>query len=159
MNNLQPTDQRQILLFTLDEPRYALNLSTVERVVRAAEIIPLPKTPEVVLGVINIEGEITLVVDIRQRLHLPARELDLDDQFILARTARRRVALVVDAVVGTRELKDGERVPAVQVLPGAEYIHSVAKLDGNLVLICDLDQFLSFDEEEMVDEAMPRETA
>jgi len=27
------------------------------------------------------------------------------------------------------------------------------------VLICDLDQFLSFDEEEMVDEAMPRETA
>jgi chemotaxis signal transduction protein len=69
------------------------------------------------------------------------------------------VALVVDAVVGTRELEDGERVPADQVLPGAEYIHSVAKLDGNLVLICDLDQFLSFDDEEMVDEALPRETA
>ena len=52
MSNLQPTDQNQIVLFTLDEPRYALPLSAVERVVRAVEITPLPKAPEVVLGVL-----------------------------------------------------------------------------------------------------------
>jgi purine-binding chemotaxis protein CheW len=159
MSDLQATNQGQIVVFTLDEPRYALPLSAVERVVRAVEITPLPKAPEVVLGVINAHGEIIPVVDIRKRFQLPARELDPDDRFILARTSRRLVALVADSVVGMRELEDRERVTADQILPGAEYIHGVAKLDGDLVLICDLDRFLSLDEEQMLEEVSARETA
>jgi purine-binding chemotaxis protein CheW len=154
MSNLQATNQKQIVVFTLDEPRYALYLSAVERVVRGAEITPLPKAPEVVLGVINVQGEIILVMDIRKRLHLPARELDLGDQFILVRTARRRVALLVDSVVGCRQVRDREQVPAGNVLPGAEYIHGLAKLEGNLILICDVDQFLSLDEERKLEAAL-----
>jgi purine-binding chemotaxis protein CheW len=43
----------RIVMFTLDEPRYALYLSAVERIVRAVEITPLPKATEIVSGVIN----------------------------------------------------------------------------------------------------------
>ena len=46
MSDSQVTNPLQILIFTLDELRYALNLSAVERVVQAAEITPLPKAPE-----------------------------------------------------------------------------------------------------------------
>ena len=151
MGNPQLTDSKQILVFALDEPRYALYLCAVERVVRAVEITPLPKAPEIVLGVINVQGQIIPVMDIRQRLHLPARKLELNDQFILAHTSRRRVALVVDTVVGFRQLADRELVNAELVLPGAEYIHGVAKLEDGLVLICDLDQFLSFEEEQVLE--------
>lgn len=167
MSNLQGTESNQILVFTLDEPRYALNLLAVERVVRAVEIMPLPKAPPFVLGVINVQGQIIPVVDIRQRLHLPLRDLASDDQFILAHTSRRRVALVVDSVVGTRQLADRELVNADQVLPGAEYIHGVAKLEDGLVLICDLDQFFPFrrragaghDLSERHDKGMPEDAA
>jgi purine-binding chemotaxis protein CheW len=151
MSNPQLTDSKQILVFALDEPSYALYLSAVERVVRSVEITHLPKAPRYVLGVINVQGQIIPVVDIRQRLHLPARDLAPDDQFILAHTSRRRVALVVDSVAGTRQLADRELVDAEHVLPGAEYIHGVAKLEDGLVLICDLDQFLSFEEERVLD--------
>lgn len=158
MSDLRRTEQNQILVFTLDEPRYALNLAAVERVVRAVEITPLPKAPEIVLGVINVQGQIVPVVDVRKRLHLPAREMHLDDQFIIARTSRRLVALVVDSVVGIRALADQEMVSAQQALPCAEYIHGVAKLADNLVLICDLDQFLSLLEERMLAEASSENT-
>jgi|APSaa5957512622_1039677.scaffolds.fasta_scaffold30496_2 purine-binding chemotaxis protein CheW len=147
MNNPQPTDAQKILLFTLDEPRYALNLSAVERVVRSVEIIPLPKAPQCVLGVINVQGEIIPVVDIRPRLGLPRREVSLGNQFILAHTSRQRVALVADSVTGIRQLAEGEMVTTDQALPGAQYIHGLAKLDEGIVLICDLDQFLVFDDE------------
>ena len=43
-----------LVLFTLDDQRYALHLSAVERVVRAVEITLLPKAPEIVLGVISV---------------------------------------------------------------------------------------------------------
>jgi purine-binding chemotaxis protein CheW len=153
-NSLAQTGK--IVLFTLDEPRYALYLSSVERVVRAVEITPLPKAPEIVLGVINAQGRILPVLDIRKRFRLPAREISVDDRFIIARTARRPVALVVDSVAGVRELTDQQMVSVEQSLPFAEYLKGVAKLEDNLVLIHDLDQFLSLDEERVLDTALAK---
>ena len=44
----------RLVVFTLDEQRYALHLDAVERVVRAVEVTPLPKAPEIVLEVISV---------------------------------------------------------------------------------------------------------
>lgn len=143
-----------IVVFSLDEPRYALNLSTVERVVRAVEITPLPKAPEIVLGVINVKGEIIPVMDVRKRFRLASREMNVDDRFILARTPKRAVALVADSVVGIRELGSREMVSAEQALPFAAYIQGVAKVEGDLVIIYDLDRFLSLDEDQVLDAAL-----
>ena len=138
-------------MFVLDEPRYALYLSSVERVVRAVEITPLPKAPEIVLGVINVQGSVMPVLDIRKRFRLPLREMQQDDRFIIAHTAKRRVALVADSVAGVRELTGREMATAQQALPFAQYLSGVAKLDDGLVLIHDLDTFLSLDEEKALD--------
>jgi chemotaxis signal transduction protein len=49
------TDQSQTLIFSLDEPRYALYLSAVERVVQAVETTPLLKAPEFIIKAGTIE--------------------------------------------------------------------------------------------------------
>lgn len=144
----------QIVVFALDEQRYALPLSAVERVVRAVEITPLPKAPEVVLGVIDAQGQVIPVVDVRRRFRLPSRPVDEDDRLILARTSRRRVALVADSVAGVHEPADREMVSAKLELPFAEYIQGVAKTPDGLILIHDLDRFLSLDEEQLLDAAL-----
>ena len=154
MSDFQQTDRNQIVVFSLDEPRYALNLSVVERVVRAVEVTPLPKAPEIVLGAINSQGRIIPVVDVRKRFRLPAREMDVDDRFIVARTSKRLVALAADSVIGVRTLADREVVSAEQALPFAEYLQGVAKMEDGIVLIYDLDQFLSLDEEQVLDTAL-----
>jgi purine-binding chemotaxis protein CheW len=149
-------DQNQIVMFTLDGPRYALYLSAVERVVRAAEITPLPKAPEIVLGVINWQGKVIPVIDVRKRFRLPEREMDPDDRLIIARTARRQVALAADAVSGLRDLTGREMVSVEQAIPFAEYLKGVAKIDGELILITDLERFLSLDEEQQLDAALTK---
>jgi purine-binding chemotaxis protein CheW len=88
----------QLVVFLLEGQRYALRLAAVERVVRAVEITPLPQAPEIVLGMINVEGRIVPVVNMRNRFGRPERAIELSDQFIIARTSRRAVALVVDSV-------------------------------------------------------------
>ncbi len=52
----------QLVAFTLGEQRYALPLTTVQRVVRMVEVTPLPKAPEIVLGVIDFQGNIIPVM-------------------------------------------------------------------------------------------------
>jgi purine-binding chemotaxis protein CheW len=46
MQTPEQSAANQIVVLTLEEQRYALPLSTVERVVRTVEITPLPRAPK-----------------------------------------------------------------------------------------------------------------
>ena len=144
----------RIVSFTLEAGRYALPLAAVERVVPVVEFTPLPKAPEIVLGIVNQGGRIIPVVNVRRRFGHPEREVQLSDQLIVARTSRRRVALLVDGVEGLIERAKHEITQAPDVLPGLEYVRGIAKLADGLVLIHDLNTFLSLEEEQRLDEAL-----
>ena len=152
MNTLAPPIQ--LVVFTLGEYRYGLQLSDVERVVRIVDITPLPKAPDIVLGVVDVQGQVIPVINLRRRFRLPEREIDLADHLIVARTARRPLALIVDAAIGVLECSDRDVEPAREVLPGLEYVEGVAKLEDGLILIHDLDKFLSLDEQAALDGVM-----
>ena len=143
-----------LVIFTLDEHCYALHLPAVERALRTVEILPLPKAPEIVLGVINVQGRIVPVFNVRKRFRLPERETSLSDQLIVAQTSRRTVAMLVDAVSGVVAYPEQQVITADRVLPGLEYLEGVAKLDGGMILIHDLDKFLSLEEETTLDTAL-----
>lgn len=137
-----------------DELRVALPLSFVERVVRAVYLTPLPDAPEIVLGVINLEGCVIPAVNMRRRFRLPEREIALTDRLVIAHTAQRSVALVADTVGGISEYTELDIVDAETILPDLEYIEGVVKLGDGLVLIHNLDRFLSLDEAASIDRAM-----
>jgi purine-binding chemotaxis protein CheW len=143
-----------LVVFGLDEQRYALRLSAVEQIVRIVEITPLPKAPEIILGVINIHGRIVPVYDIRSRFRLPHREFLLSDHLIVSRTANRAVALVVDRVAGVVAGTDGEVTETRHISPSLEYVEGVVKLEDGLVFIHDLDTFLSVEEDILLEEAL-----
>ncbi|OYW19683.1 MAG: chemotaxis protein CheW [Burkholderiales bacterium 12-64-5] len=138
--------------------RVALPLSFVERVVRAVYLTPLPGAPEIVLGVVNLAGRIIPAVNMRRRFRLPEREIALTDQLVIAHTARRSVALVTDTVDGISEYAEPDIVDAETILPGLEYIEGVVKLGDGLVLIHNLDRFLSLEEAVSLDRAMAMRT-
>jgi hypothetical protein len=80
----------QLVAFILGEQQYALALTTVQRVVRMVEVTLLPKAPEIVLGVIDFQGNIVPVMSMRKRFGPPEPETILSDQLILADTATRK---------------------------------------------------------------------
>lgn len=143
----------QLLVFHLDDQRYGLLLGVVERAVRIVEITPLPKAPGIVLGVVNVQGRVVPVVNLRARFRLPERGIALSDQLVIARTKKRTIALAVDSVAGVFDFPEGEAVSAENIVPGTDYIAGVVKLADGLVLIQDLDRFLSLDEERTLSEA------
>jgi len=144
----------EIVVFTLDERRFALALSTVEKIHLLAEITPLPKAPDCVLGLVNVHGNIVPVVNIRMRFGIPERETGLTDKLIVARTARRTMALVVDDVAGVLEIDKHEIVSPRDILPETEYVAGVVKLPDGMIFIHDLDAFLSLEEEKRLDDAL-----
>jgi purine-binding chemotaxis protein CheW len=144
----------QLVVFTLDGWRYALRLAAVERIVRIAEITPLPKAPEIVLGIVNAQGRIVPVVNVRKRFRLPDRDVSLSDHLVVARTSKRFVALVVDAVAGVVARGEAEMTATGAILPCLQFVEGVVKLDDGLIFIHDLDTFLSLEEEKTLEHAM-----
>ncbi|MGA2936627.1 MAG: chemotaxis protein CheW [Syntrophobacteraceae bacterium] len=147
----------QLVAFMLDEQRYGLRLSVVERVVRAVEVISLPSAPDIVMGVINLAGQVVPVVNIRRRFRLPEKELSLDDRLIIAKTARLTVALLVDSASSLVEVSTSDVIHASNILPRIDYIDGVATLEDGMLLIHDLDKFLSLEEERALDAAMTQD--
>jgi purine-binding chemotaxis protein CheW len=144
----------QLVVFELDERCYGLRLAVVERVLHAVDVTPLPQSPDVVWGVIDIEGQIVPVLSLRKRFGLPERPIGVSDQFVLARTARRTVALVVDVARGVVGRTSAELIESDKILPDLKQIEGVIRLDDGMVLIHDLDRFLSLDEERAMAQAI-----
>ncbi|MCX7365748.1 MAG: chemotaxis protein CheW [Alphaproteobacteria bacterium] len=98
----------QFVVFSLDEQRYALPLQAIERIVRAVEVTALPHAPPMVLGVIDMAGRILPVLSLRQHFGLPDRAVVPADRFLIARTALRTVAVVIDEAQGGIERRQSD---------------------------------------------------
>lgn len=148
------TPPQSLVVFSIDDRQFALNIAAVERVHRCVEIAPLPDMPRGVRGVINLKGAILPVFDLRAQLSFPERELRVSDHLIIARTSWRTVALLVDFVIGVVACDRAARTSAEAILPGLKSIVEVLKLDTEIVLVHDLDSFLSLEEQDALQLAL-----
>ncbi len=143
-----------LLSFSVARQAYALLLGSVERVLCAAEAAPLPKAPPIVSGVLNLAGDVIALIDVRKRLGLPSREIEPEDRIILARCVSRRVGLLVDSVGGVVTVGPDRVRDATDVVPGLDYVRGIVALEDGLLLISDLDAFLSLEEAAQLDRAL-----
>lgn len=122
--------------------------------VRAVAIAALPKAPPIVEGIINFRGTLVPVLDIRQRFGLGPIPLAPEQHLILAQAGHRLVAMRVDRALDLVVVDQDAIRTAAQVAPGAEYVAGIAKLADGLLVIHDLESFLSIDEAGQVDAAV-----
>jgi purine-binding chemotaxis protein CheW len=102
-------------------------------------VSPLAGAPAAIRGAIDVHGEVVPVLDLGQRLGDPPHALSADAQLVLARTARRAVALPVDEALGVV-------APALEAASGP--LAGVATAADGLLAVYDLDAFLSAGEED-----------
>jgi purine-binding chemotaxis protein CheW len=145
--------REQLLIFSLDGGKYALNLAAVASVIRSVALTPLPNAPEIVLGVFSWHGKIIPALDIRQRFRLPARGIEPGDCLIVARTSRFPAALLADEALGVLEDPGPTLVPG-DIVPGMRYVQGVKRVGADIIFIHDLEGFLSLEEEGILDDAM-----
>jgi purine-binding chemotaxis protein CheW len=149
----------QWVVFGLDATRVALPLAKVERIVRAAEVTPLPLAPGMVIGVLNVAGSVLPVLNVRRKFRLPEREVRASDHFLIAQTQRGSIILVIDVAHGVVEQPATRIDTAFADDKDSEHIGGALLSHDGLVLVHDLDRFLSADDAQQLDEAMRLEDA
>ncbi len=132
-----------IIVFRLDGRRYGLRLGAVERVVRTVALARPPEGARDVHGVVNLQGRIVPVLDLRSRLGLTEREPGLHDHLVVTHVSGRTVALPVETVDGVYGCPEHALVGPDKIDPCLGRIDGVVKLADGMVFICDLATFLA----------------
>lgn len=138
---------RALLVFRLEGQRCGLPVEAVERVLPMAAVTPLPQGPAVALGLLNLHGELLPVLDLRRRFGLPPADYGPGARLLVSRAGARRVLLAVDEVEEVVEIRREAVIPPEAILPGAGRLAGVVALPDGLLLIHDLEGFLSLEEE------------
>lgn len=130
-----------ILAFEVAGQRYGVLLAHVVEVIRAVAVSKILKAPPAVEGIINLRGTIVPVLDIRTRFGLPEKVLEPADRMVVVRANQRHAVLRVDRTVGVMEAGEGifDRGKSAR----SAHVRGVIKLPDGLLLIYDIDSFLS----------------
>jgi purine-binding chemotaxis protein CheW len=153
------SDETNVLAFELDDQCYGLHLGQVDRVIRAAAATAFPDAPTIVLGLMDIHGTVMPVFNMRRRFGRPERPIEPEDEMIIARDLSRQVVLPTDRVRGVVTCSAAAIVQAMKSLPRSGVIEGVVQLDTGLMLIHDLDRFLTPEEGSELDKALATSAA
>jgi purine-binding chemotaxis protein CheW len=104
---------RELLVFGLDESAYAIAVERIREIVRMRDLTRIPRSPEWLLGVMALRGEIVEVVDLRRRLGLPGREPNRASRIIVLHgDADRVTGVLVDSVSEVFRVSEDAVMPA-----------------------------------------------
>jgi len=131
--------------FKLEKEKYGINVMQVQEVLRVTEIAPVPGAPGYVLGIINLRGNVVTVIDTRQRFGLPMKDMDDSTRIVIIEAEEQVVGMLVDSVAEVVDLRLNEvdSAPNVGTEESAKFIQGVASLEGELLIIVDLNKLLS----------------
>ena len=151
----QYKEEQRVIAFMLNEELIGINIKNVTKISKRLDITPVPKTPEHILGVMNLRGNIVPVVNLKKMLGLPNDE-EKDQEFILIiDSAIGNIGLLIDQVVGAITIDEEEIQPAPINSLGidSKFITGVIITkeeygSKNLLILLDIDKLFYKDEEE-----------
>ena len=147
------------LTFTLAEEEYGIGILKIKEIIGMLPITSVPQTPEFVKGVINLRGKVIPVIDLRLRFGIG--EIDYTERTciivveIASQAGTVQIGIVVDSVSEVLNVKgdDIADTPTFGTKLNTEYILGMAKMEGGVKILLDINQVLSSDEVGMLDQS------
>lgn len=146
-------EPQQYLTFLAAEEHFAIGILAIREIIRCGPMTQVPRMPEFIRGVINLRGAVVPVIDLSARFGKPATEVNKRRTCIVIveveyNGRQHIIGMMVTAVYNVLEIPDDQIEPAPEfgARIRAEFIRGMGKVDGNFVMILDVNQVLSLDE-------------
>jgi purine-binding chemotaxis protein CheW len=147
------------LTFTLGQEEYGLGILKVREIIGLMPVTTVPRTPSYVKGVINLRGKVIPVVDLRSKFDM--EEIPYTERTCIivveipGPTGDFPMGIVVDAVSEVLNIKGDEieATPTFGTRLDTEYILGMAKMNGGVKILLDIDRVLTTEELNLVSRA------
>ena len=147
------------LTFTLDQEEYGISILKIKEIIGMMPITSVPQTPEFVKGVINLRGKVIPVMDLRLRFGMGAIDYTERTCIIVVEitgvSGTVMIGIVVDSVSEVLNIK-GEEIedtPTFGTKLNTDYILGMAKMEGGVKILLDIDRVLNAKELSVLEKA------
>lgn len=125
---------KEVLVFKIGKENFAFDVSGVKEITPIESISPVPNSPEYILGIANIRGEIHSVVDLAERLEIEVPE-DSEIMYIISENLLCFKIGKVDRILKIENNIELEDVPEICK---TEYISKIIKTSEELIQLIDI---------------------
>jgi purine-binding chemotaxis protein CheW len=149
-------DDWQYLTFNLKEAMYAIGILRIKEILEYSNVTPVPMMPNFIKGVINLRGAVVPVVDLAARFGAEQSNIVKRTCIVIIEVLNddvmQDIGVMVDAVSEVIEISnnDIEPAPAFGAQIRVDFIQGMGKVNGNFVIILQVDKVLSVQEMTMV---------
>jgi purine-binding chemotaxis protein CheW len=106
------TNTIQVVEFVLGSEHFAIDLFDVKEVVEYTTITKLPNVPSYVRGIIDLRGEITMIIDLKHRLNITEESRNsLESSRIIVldeKMAKSKISILVDDVTSVSTFEENQ---------------------------------------------------
>jgi len=143
-----PANQRYST-FLLNGICFGVHVEKVQEVLEFQDITPIPLSPAVLPGIINLRGQILTTIDLKTRLGLSSGESDGKGMMMVIRTSDGPMNLLVDKIGAVLDVdQDLFEKPTETLKPGVRAVTShVCKLESQLLLVLNTEKVIQLSEE------------
>ncbi|MCX8117556.1 MAG: chemotaxis protein CheW [Desulfobacterota bacterium] len=136
------------LTFSLGSEEYGIGILKIKEIIGVMPITPVPRTPSYVKGVINLRGKVIPVVNLRLKFGM--EEVGYTDRTCIivveagGQGGSALVGIIVDSVSEVLNIRGSEieEAPSFGVGLEAGYILGMAKMNGGVKILLDIDKVL-----------------
>jgi len=149
----------QYVTFSLGEELFGVEVSRTREILSLTPVTKVPQTPEYLLGVINLRGQVVPVVDMRLKLGLSVGEETEDTCIIvvdvLVDGETITVGALADAVREVMDIRSDqiEPPPRLGTHLKTEFINGMGKVDEQFMILLNIDRIFNSEELAWVQEA------
>jgi purine-binding chemotaxis protein CheW len=147
------------LTFSLGQEEYGISILKVKEIIGMMPITAVPQTPAFVKGVINLRGKVIPVMNLRLKFGMEEIPYTERTCIIVVETRWVRgavlIGIVVDSVSEVLNIKSGEieETPVLGAELDTDYILGMAKMNGGVKILLDIDRVLTATENSVTEKA------
>ena len=144
---------REVLVFVIGKEEYAVDILKVQEIRGYEKVTAIPAAPDYLKGVVNLRGVIVPVIDMRIKFGVAEPRYDSFTVVVILRLASRVVGIVVDAVSDVVPLaaSDVKEAPRLGASVDSSFLTGVATVGDRMILLLDIERFLSSGELDLLD--------
>lgn len=141
--------EKQFIRFFLNEDACGVSIDLVYKIIHFDNITDVPYTPDFILGITNLRGEILAVMDLKKFLDMPDLKsgihTDKDRAIIITNYLGKLLGLVVDKVLGVIAFPTSDIKSAPQTITPelAKLVNGVAGTGDDFTVLIDFESIIS----------------
>jgi purine-binding chemotaxis protein CheW len=159
MDDTKAISSQQYVTFSLGDELFGVEVTRAREILSLTPVTKVPQTPDYLLGVINLRGQVVPVIDMRLKLNLPVSEETEDTCIIVVEVQVDGEAIIVgalaDAVREVLEIRSDQIEPAPRLGTRlkTEFISGMGKVEEQFLILLNIDRVFSSDELAIVQDA------